>query len=106
VLVVDFVDGANAWVIKGGSRLRLSFEARQSLCILSDIVGQELQGDKAVQFYILSLIDDTHPSAAEFLDDAVMRDSLADHGAQKCYVYGTAKSIKGIGRVMVEQVSC
>ena len=30
------------------------------------------------------LRDHTHPTAAELLDDAVMRDSLANHGAESC----------------------
>jgi hypothetical protein len=29
----------------------------------------------------LGLIDDTHPALAEFPDDAVMRDGLADHNS-------------------------
>jgi hypothetical protein len=28
--------------------------------------------------YVLSLVDDTHATAAELLDDAVVRDGLAD----------------------------
>jgi hypothetical protein len=37
---------------------------------------------------VLSLVDDTHPSATEVLDDAVVRDGLADHSAQGCNVRG------------------
>jgi hypothetical protein len=29
--------------------------------------------------YVLSFIDDTHPTAAELFDDAIMRDGLANH---------------------------
>jgi len=32
-----------------------------------------------VQPSVLGLVDDTHPSTAELLDDAVVRDGLADH---------------------------
>ena len=28
---------------------------------------------------VLGFVDDTHPSTAEFCDDAIVRDSLADH---------------------------
>jgi len=38
--------------------------------------------DKTPKLDILSLIDHTHPSAAELLDDAVVRDGLADHWAE------------------------
>ena len=48
--------------------------------IFGDIIRQELQGDKAAQFDILSLLTHTHPATAELLDDAVVRDGLPDHG--------------------------
>jgi hypothetical protein len=50
------------------------------LRVLSNLVRQELQGDKAVQLYVLSLIDHTHPAATKLLDDPVVRDGLANHG--------------------------
>jgi hypothetical protein len=31
-----------------------------------DIIGQELQSDKAVQLYILGFVDDTHPPPPSF----------------------------------------
>jgi hypothetical protein len=34
---------------------------------------------KAAELYILSLVDDAHPPAAQLLDDAVVRDGLTDH---------------------------
>jgi hypothetical protein len=46
---------------------------------LRDIIGQELQGDEALKLGILGLVDHSHPAATEFLDDAVVRDGLADH---------------------------
>jgi len=49
------------------------------LWIFGDIIRQELQGDKATQFDILGLVDDTHAATAELLDDAVVRDGLPDH---------------------------
>ncbi len=41
--------------------------------------GQKLQRDKSVEGYVLSLVDHTHPAAAQLLDDAVMRDRSPDH---------------------------
>src|SRR5207245_9038577 len=32
-----------------------------------------------MQLYVLSLVDNTHAAAAEFLNDAVVGDSLVDH---------------------------
>ena len=54
-------------------------EPGQSLGVPGNVIGQELQGHKAVQLDVLRLIDDAHSAAAEFLDDPVVRDVLADH---------------------------
>jgi hypothetical protein len=35
-------------------------------------LGQELQCHKAVQLHVFGFVDDTHPAATEFFDDAVM----------------------------------
>src|ERR1019366_5313885 len=50
-----------------------------SLRIFSNVVRQELQGDKAMQLYVLSFVDNTHAATAKLLDDAVMRNGVADH---------------------------
>jgi hypothetical protein len=49
------------------------------LRVFRNLVRQELQGDKAVQLYVLRLVDHTHPATAEFLDNAVVRDGLTNH---------------------------
>src|SRR4029077_1695995 len=71
VLLSDFVNGADVGMIQGGSRLRLPLEARQRLCVLGYLIRQELQGDKSVEVYVLALVNDTHATTAEFLNDAV-----------------------------------
>ena len=38
-----------------------------------------IEGDEAAQFDVFSLVDHAHASAAKFLDNAVVRDGLADH---------------------------
>jgi hypothetical protein len=57
----------------------LSAETRQRLRIAPDFVGKKFQRDKAMQPRVFGFVDDAHPAAAEFLDDAVMRNGLADH---------------------------
>ena len=42
----------------------------------------ELEGNEAVQPRVLCFVDHTHPAAAQFFDDAIMRDGLADHCAE------------------------
>ena len=41
---------------------------------------QKLQGDKSVQGYVLSLVDDTHPATAKPLNDAIVRNGLTNQG--------------------------
>ena len=79
VLVVDLVDGADVGMVQGRSSLGFALEAVQSLRILGQFIRQELEGDKAAEFYIFGLVDDAHPATAEFFDNAVVRDGLADH---------------------------
>ena len=57
-------------MIQGGSGLCFALESRLGMRILSNLVGEELQGDKTAQFYVLGLVDHTHPAAAQLLDDA------------------------------------
>src|ERR1019366_9372021 len=54
-------------------------ESLQRLPVLGHILRQELQSDEAVKPGVLGLVNDAHASAAELLDDAVMRDNLANH---------------------------
>ncbi len=91
----DFVDGADVGMVESRGRLCLPLETGQGLGILGDFLGQELQGDKAVEASVLGLVDDTHPAAAELLDDAVVRNGLADH-LRECYGVRPGKSMYGL----------
>src|SRR5215831_5370288 len=53
-------------------------KALQSLSVARHVVGQEFERDETAQSRVLSLIDNTHSAPAEFLQDAVMRNGLAD----------------------------
>src|SRR5579864_9835183 len=79
--LIDLVNSADIWVIEGRSGARFALKTLESLCVGGDVLGKELEGNEASQLDVLGLIDDTHASAAEFLDDAVMGDGLADHGS-------------------------
>jgi len=46
--------------------------------MLIAVSRKKFQGDKASRARIFRLVNDSHP-AAEFLDDAVMRDDLLDN---------------------------
>ena len=46
-----------------------------------------------MKVYVLCLVDHTHPATAELLDDAVVRDGLADHWRES-YAGKMGKSTK------------
>jgi hypothetical protein len=77
-LVINLVNGADVRMIQGGRSLRFALESGQSLRVFGDFIGQEFQGDETMQLHVLGLVDDTHATAAELLDDAIVRDVLAD----------------------------
>ena len=82
-------DAASAFALETGQRLGVSRNFRR----------QKLQGDKATERRVLSLVHNAHSTAAQFLDDAVVRDGLADH-PQACYGGSVGKSIKAVGFVV------
>ena len=79
VLVVYFVNGADVGMIQGRGGFGFALEAGEGLRIFGDFVGEEFQGDEAAELYVLGFVDNAHASAAEFLDDAVVRDGLSEH---------------------------
>jgi hypothetical protein len=77
-MIPYFVDRADVGMIQRGSGPSLAVEAVQSLRIQGRRVREELQSDEAAKRSVLSFIDDAHTTAAESVNDMVMRDSLAD----------------------------
>jgi len=42
--------------------------------------GKKLQSYVPAQSFVLGLVDNSHPTSAELVDNTVVRDGLADHG--------------------------
>jgi hypothetical protein len=82
----DLVDGADIGMVQSGSSTGFPAESFEGLRILGYVLRQKLQSDKATQFGVFSLIDHTHPTTAQLLDDAVVRNRLADHLGKVCPV--------------------
>jgi hypothetical protein len=78
-LLAYFVYGADVRMVQRGRSLRLALKSFECTAIMRHLLGEELKRHEPVQACVLSLIDDTHASAAELFDDAVMRDGLASH---------------------------
>jgi len=79
ILLPDVVNRANIRMVQGGSSLRLALESRQRLSISGNFCGQELQSDETMEPGVFGFIDHTHPTAAELLQNAIVRDGLAEH---------------------------
>ena len=67
-------------MIQSGRGLGFPTKTFQCLRVFRQFLGQELQRDEPMQLDILGLIDHTHAAATELLQDAIVRDGLADHG--------------------------
>ena len=65
--LVDFVDRADVRVVQRGCSLGLALEAAESLCVVGEFVGKELQGDEATKLQVLGFVDHTHSPAADLL---------------------------------------
>ena len=53
--------------------MRLALEASESLCVFGNIVRQELQSHKAVEFYVLRLVNRPNAGASQLLQLRVLR---------------------------------
>jgi len=65
-------------VVQRGGSLRFTLESAVGTADLWPLRPEEIlapQSDEAGSF---SFVDHTHPTAAEFLNDAIMRDGFAD----------------------------
>src|SRR5580704_1300723 len=82
VLFINIVDRANVRMVQCGSSSRLALETLKRFLVSGELVRKEFQRDLAAEANVLGFIDDTHTAATEFLDNAVMGDSLADHGSR------------------------
>ncbi len=78
VFFADVVDGADARVIQCGGSLGFTLKAAQSLRIAGYFFGKKFQCDETVETRVFGFVDDAHAAAAEFFDDAVMRNGEAD----------------------------
>src|ERR1019366_4150744 len=75
-----------------GCGLRFALKTGQCLRIAGNVFRQESKRDKTMKPPVLGFVDHPHAPAPEFLDNAVMRDGLADHW-RECYVAGIRKSM-------------
>jgi hypothetical protein len=78
IFLADVVNGADMCMVQGGGGLRFALEAREGLVIFGDIIGEEFEGDVAVEANVFGLVDNAHTSTTELLENAVVGDCLAN----------------------------
>jgi hypothetical protein len=74
--LVDFMDRADVRVVQGGGSFSFSPETAKRVGIVGEFVGQKLQCDVATELQVFRLIHDTHATAADFAQYAVMGNCL------------------------------
>jgi len=79
-LLPDLVDSADILMIESGGGFGFSQQTLFGALIGRDFCWEEFNRDFPVEPLVLSQVDLAHAAAPELLDDAVMRDGLADHG--------------------------
>jgi hypothetical protein len=77
--LVNLVDCADVRVVQRGRSLGFPLETAEGLCVVSEFVRKEFQGDVAAELQVFRLIDHTHTPAADPAENAVMGNRLP-HG--------------------------
>jgi len=77
-LFADIVDGADVGMIEGGSGLGFALKTGKGALVSDDGEGKKLERDEAMEASVLRFVDDAHAASADFFDDAVVGDGLAD----------------------------
>ena len=75
----DVVDRADVWMIQRRGGAGLALEPFDSAGIPRQFFGEEFQRDGASEPRVFGQVDHSHATLTQFLQDAVVRDGLADH---------------------------
>jgi hypothetical protein len=80
--------------------LRFALKTSQCLRVASNFIGQELEGYKTMEPGVFRLVHNTHAATSEFLDDAIVRDGLADHWPEMVRLLtGQVNESRGVGAI-------
>jgi len=81
LVLPNLVNSANIGVVQSRGRACFAAKALKSARILGKLRREKLERHEPAQFQVFGFVDNAHPPAAQLLDDAVVRDGLADHRA-------------------------
>ena len=83
------MNGADVRVIQGGGGFGFALETAQGLGIFRNIIRQKFEGYEAAKLDVFGFVDYAHASAAQFFEDAVMRNGLVQQviwaSGMECY---------------------
>src|SRR5215469_4340021 len=106
--LVYLVNRGDAGMVQLRGSSGLLEKALAGLRIGFRVLGKELQRDLTAERQVLGAINSTHPTFAEFSENAIVRDCLADHMSrvttlERIHVRGcsepkSTKGHKGVGR--------
>ena len=66
-------------MIQRGGGARFAAESLDRLRVLGNVVGQKFQGYTAAQAGVFGLVDHAHSAAAQFFQDAIVRNRAANN---------------------------
>src|ERR1700730_10292066 len=72
----NLVNGADVGMVQSGSGAGFAAKTFERLRVVRDIVGEELQRDEAAQGGVLGAVDNTHPAAAQLVENSIVGDRL------------------------------
>jgi len=78
VHLINLMNRTNVGMVESSGCSSLTEESLFRFLVAEQVRGQEFQRHLALEFGVLSLINDTHAALAELLDDLVMADCGAD----------------------------
>ena len=79
-LFTNVVNGADVGMVESRGGAGFALEALAGLGVVGEFVGKEFESDAAAETEIFRLVDHAHASPAELLQDAIVGDSLSEHG--------------------------
>ena len=79
-VLLDRVDGADVRVIERRGGARLALEALEQLAVLGHLRRKKLQRDAAAELGVLGFVHHAHATRAQFVENLVMQEGLADEG--------------------------
>src|SRR2546428_12182154 len=80
LVILDFVDSADAGMAQLRRSPRFPLEALQGLGVANQIFRDELQGNVTAPADVFGLVHNSHATRTKFAQDAIVGDRLADHG--------------------------